>query len=156
MTMSFVGTFTHQILLLSLKASVCLKHRQSHTLARPVSEKQASAFQLKLCRMWCTLKQTDTLDTWMFSAEVQMESHLVKPVTKSGAGNTTGSGVCIHINILYRCYYIYLKVETQPEGDLIGTSYIQANTLTTRPGFFWVTALSLPLLKPSHYSARSI
>lgn len=42
------------------------------------------------------------------------------------------------------------------EGDLNGTSYTQAHSLTTRLGVFWVTALSLALLKPSPYSARSI
>lgn len=34
----------------------------------------------------------DTLDTWMFSTEVHMESYLVKPVTKSAGG----SNMCLH------------------------------------------------------------
>lgn len=152
--MSFVSIFTHHIPVLILRVSVGLKCRWSRTLARPVLQKQAAAFQLKHYCVPCIFRQTDTLDTRMFSIEVHMESYLVKHVTRVAV-----EAICvsIHMNILYRCYYVNLKVKTQPEGDLIGTFYIyKANTLTTRLGVFWVTALSLPLPKPSHYSARSI
>lgn len=90
----------------------------------------------------------------MFSTEVNMESYPVKHVTR-----VMVEALCLSIlmNILYICYYVNLKAETHSEGDLIGIFYIyKANTLTTRPGIFWVIDLSLPLLKPSHYSARSI